>query len=136
MILSGRFGNVKFDPTVASPLDDLISINTFKLSLKTDFEDVTCYLDGNRVYIPGLPDISGTLGGFFNSSNLKLVAASQAITPGFLELIPNQNEPDIIFSGAAYLDLDLDCSVAGAPKTSSAFRAAGTWSLPQESIAA
>lgn len=133
MILSGRFGTVRWNSGgVASPIEDLISINGFTVSLATEFEEVTCYLDTNRVYVPGLPDISGTMSGFWNSDELALVAASQAVSPGYLELVPNRNEGEFTFGGPSYLDLEIDASLA-APKISSNFRAAGSWTLPMAS---
>lgn len=129
-ILSGRSGKVSYSRLGASPPLQLISINSFHISLKTDFEDVTCFGDTNKVYIPGMADVSGSLGGFWNSaSSIILVAASRATTPGLLELEPNTTDPGNIFEGLAYLDMDLDCSLQ-APKVTANFRAAGAWALP------
>lgn len=124
-ILSGRYGTVKYDPAGITPVA-LISINGWKLSLKTDYEDVSCFGDTNKVYVPGLRDISGTLTGFWNSANVVIPTATTATTPGKLELAPNSTEATFKFSGLAYLDCDIDCSMA-APKISSSFRAAGPW---------
>lgn len=130
-IRTGRYGLAKWNSNgLASPLDALISINGWKLSLKQDYEDVTCFQDENKVYVPGLRDISGSLTGFWNSDNIELVKATEAGTPGYLELTPNSQESSFLFSGPAYLDLDIDCTVNGAPKISSSFRAAGSWITP------
>lgn len=125
-IKSGKFGTVKYDPAATTPVA-LISLNTWKLSLKTDYEDVTCFGDTNKVYVPGMRDISGSLGGFWNSTNVVLFDATEAAEPGLLELAPNSTEPTFKFSGLAYLDADIDCSAKGAPKVSSSFKAAGPW---------
>jgi hypothetical protein len=124
-IKSGRFGTVKYDPAGITPVA-LISLNSWKLSLKTDYEDVTCFGDSNKVYVPGMRDISGSLTGFWNSTNVVIFDATEAATPGKLELAPNSGEPTFTFSGLAYLDADIDCSLS-APKISSSFRAAGAW---------
>jgi hypothetical protein len=124
-ILSGRSGTVKYDPAGITPVA-LISLNGWKLSLKTDYEDVSCFGDTNKVYVPGLRDVSGQLTGFWNSANVVIFTATGAATPGKLELAPNSTEPTFKFSGLAYLDADLDCSLA-APKVTSSFRAAGPW---------
>jgi hypothetical protein len=130
-ILSGRYGQVSFDSGPASPVNPtvIISINGFKLSLKTDYEDVTCFQDTNKVYVPGLRDISGTFGGFWNSAELTPIHASALTSPGYLQLTPNTNESSFFFGGLAYLDADLDCSL-GAPKISGTFKAAGPWVTP------
>lgn len=131
-IKTGRYGVVKWDATPASPVDPatIISLNMWKLSLKTDYEDVTCFGDTNKVYIPGMRDISGSIGGFWNSDSTILIAASNSPTPGHLELTPNSNEGSFKFSGLAYMDADIDCSVTGAPKLSGSFKAAGAWATP------
>lgn len=124
-IKSGRYGTIKYDPAGVTPVA-LISLNTWKLSLKTDYEDVSCFGDTNKVYVPGLRDVSGTVGGFWNSTNVILFDATEAATPGKLELAPNSTEPTFTFSGLAYLDADIDCGLS-APKVSASFRAAGPW---------
>lgn len=130
-IKTGRYGQVSWDAAVASPENPLplISINAWKLSLKTSYEDVSCFLDINIIYVPGLRDVQGTLGGFWNSDSTILIDASQQASPGFLQLAPNINEPTFLFKGLAYMDADIDCSMK-APKISGTFHAAGPWITP------
>jgi len=138
MIKSGKFGAIKWDPNGdASPTDlqPIISLNTWKLSQKTDKINVTCFGDRNKVYVVGLPDISGTITGFWNSSSLELFSAVYQDEPGLLQLIPNDQDeagsPLVVpaFEGLAYLDVDVDTSVEGAPALSSSFVAGGPWNL-------
>ncbi len=130
-ILSGRNGTIQYDAAAASPASftTLTSVNSWKLSLKTDYEDVTCFGDSNKVYVPGLRDVSGSMGGFWNSSQTTIIDASSATTPGLLRLTPNSTEPTFYFEGLAYIDADIDCSLS-APKVSATFKAAGTWVIP------
>lgn len=130
-IKTGRYGTVKWDPLgtgLGSPATLLVAINKWQLSLKTDYEDVTCFGDTNKVYVPGMRDISGSIGGFWNSDNVVIFDATESVTPGWLELAPNSTEPTFLFSGLAYLDADIDCSL-GAPKVTSSFKAAGPWTM-------
>jgi hypothetical protein len=138
MIKTGRFGQIKYDPAGdVSPLNLAIvgSIDTWKLSQKTDKVNVTCFGDANKKYVTGLRDISGSVGGFWNSDELTLFRAVLAATPGMLELIPNTTDeagsPLVVpaFIGLAYLDVDIDTAVAGAPKITGTFVAAGDWTL-------
>lgn len=134
MILHGKDGEVLWNPVgeIGSPanLVPIAHVNSFKLSLKTEKVKVTCFQDSNHVYVPGLPDISGSFGAIFDSDELTLIAASQAQTPGLLKLVPHTSEADTYFLGAAYLDADLDTGVEQAPKMSSSFVAGGSWLLP------
>ena len=126
MILSGRDGSVKYDAAGTTPVE-IASLSQFKLSWKTPKTKVTCFGDQNEVYVPGLPDVTGSLTGFWNSSDVTLFTAAAAGKPGLLDLTPNTTEPTFKFSGSAYLDADLDTSVVGAPAVTGTFVAAGAW---------
>jgi hypothetical protein len=141
MIKSGRNGEVKWDPAggAGAAAEALLSVKTFQLSMKTEKINVTCFQDQNRVYVPGLPDISGSLGGFWNSADMSLVTAARATTPGYLILIPDTTDLDagapaapFAFEGLAYLDAELNTDVEGAPELTGQILAAGPWTFPVE----
>lgn len=127
-IKTGRYGLVKYDPAGVTPVA-LVSLNKWKLDTKTDKIPVTCFQDTNKVYVPGMKDLSGTISGFWNSTNVVLFEAADAETPGLLELIPNSTEPTFKWSGLAYIDAAIDCSVDAAPAISGSFMAAGSWTM-------
>jgi hypothetical protein len=136
-IKTGRYGRVRYNAAGAvSPLTALIGLDSWKLSLKEDYDDVTQFGDGNKVYVPGMQDVSGTVSGHLDGTDLTLVGASHAATPGYLELAYNYNDligspaAALTFGGLSYLDADIDTNVKTAPKISASFRAAGTWTLP------
>jgi hypothetical protein len=128
-ILTGRYGQVLYDPLGATATVPIVSLNAWKLSTKTEKEDVSCFGDANKVYVPGLKDLSGSVGGFWNSADLTLFEAADAATPGMLKLLPNENEATFFWSGLAYLDADIDCTLK-APKVTGTFVAAGPWTPP------
>ncbi len=135
MIRSGRNGAVKWDPTGAGGVTAvaLVSIKSFQLSLATEKINVSCFGDQNRVYIPGLRDISGQLGGFWNSEDMSLVEATELVAPGFLELVPDTTDGTpaaYSFSGLAYMDAEINTDVEGAPEMTGTFMAAGSWTMP------
>ena len=76
-ILSGRYGQVLYtNPTPPGGTEaELVSINAWKLDQKTDYEEVSCFGDTNKVYVPGLPDVDGSIAGFWNSSSITLWTA-------------------------------------------------------------
>ncbi len=128
-IKTGRYGKVSWDPAGGSALVQIISINAWKGDFKTDYEDVSCFGDTNKVYIPGLMDISGSFDGFWNAAELSLFKASMSPTPGTLQLMPNTTEAAFFWQGAAYMDASIDCSM-NAPKVTGTFKAAGAWTVP------
>ena len=90
-ILTGRYGRVAWDQTAGSPSTaaEILSLNAWTGDFKTDYEDVACFGDTNKVYIPGLRDSGGTFSGFWNSVETTLFTAAAATTPGYLMLTPN-----------------------------------------------
>ena len=128
MIKSGRNGQVLYDPAGTTPVL-IVSLNKWKLSQKMGKTKVTCFGDTNEVYVPGLPDVSGSLAGFWNSVERTIFEAATAEVPGLLELVPNSTEPTFKWSGLAYLSADIDCSVDGAPIVSGEFMAGGPWTM-------
>ena len=122
-IKSGRYGQVMYDPAGITPVA-LVSFNSWKLSQATDYEDVSCFGDTSKVYVPGLKDSTGSFSGFWNSASVVLFDAVDAATPGLLKLVPNSTEATFFWSLLAYLDADIDCSLS-APKVSGSFKGAG-----------
>lgn len=112
-----------YDPAGVTPVA-LIGLNSWKLSQKTDYEDVSTFGDTSKVYVPGLKDSSGSFSGFWNSANVVIFDAIDAATPGMLKLVPNSTEATFFWSLLAYIDADIDCSLS-APKVSGSFMGAG-----------
>jgi len=133
-IKTGRYGSVSYDPAGGAALVEIISINAFTLDEETEMEDVSCFGDQNRVYVPGLKDLKGTLGGYWNSSELALWKAADSGTPGMLCLRPNNQETGFKWQGLAYLNASIDCSMA-APKVSGKWAAAASWAVPGAVVA-
>ena len=122
-IKSGRYGKVMYDPAGITPVD-LIALNQWTLSQKTDYAEVTCFGDTNKIYVPGLPDASGSFSGFWNSTNVIIFDAITAATPGMLKLVPNTTEATFFWTLLAYLDADINVGL-DVPKISGTFKAAG-----------
>jgi hypothetical protein len=101
------------------------------LSLKTEKEEVTCFGDTNKVYVPGMKDISGSVEGFWDSTDPTLFEAADAPTPGMLKLVPNSTEATFFWTGLAYLDAEIDVDLA-VPTVSGEFSAAGPWTGPAQ----
>jgi hypothetical protein len=134
MIKSGRYGQVSYDPTGGASLVPLVSINDWKGSFKPDYEEVSCFGDTNKVWLPGLMNIDGTFSGFWNSADLTLWAAAMSPTPGMLQLMPNLTEAAFFWQGLAYMAADIDCTLK-APKVTGTFKAAGSWQVPGAVVA-
>lgn len=129
MIVSGKFGQVKLGADTATAVI-VASLNNFQISLATERQDVTCFNDTNKVYIPGMRDVSGSVAGFYDSADLSIIEATDDDTPLWLVLVPNKNETTLLFEGLAYIDAEIEVPVNGPPTLAGNFGAAGPWTLP------
>src|SRR5262249_41720532 len=123
MIKTGRYGQVLYDAAATTPVE-IISINGWSASFKTDRIDVTCFGDDNKVYVAGMKDVTGSFDGFWNSApdaSIVIFQGADAETPGKLKLVPNSTEAGFYWQGLAYLDAQIDCTVNGAPTITSEF---------------
>lgn len=133
-IKTGRYGKVSWDPAGGTALVQIISLNAFTVNMETEMEDVSCFQDTSRVYVPGLKNAQGDLGGFWNSADTALWKAADSPTPGMLQLMPNSTEPGMYFQGLAYLNASIDASLS-APTVTGTWSAAGPWVSPGQIVA-
>jgi hypothetical protein len=133
MRIHGSHGRVAIAD--GSPSVVLASINKWALNRTRDRADVTCFEDLNKVYVQGLPDIKGTLGGFYDAGdgsplsggNLALFDAAEGEVPVMLNLFPSSLFLERYWSGLAYLDASIDVAANGAVAISGTYAAAGAW---------
>jgi hypothetical protein len=128
-IKTGRYGQVFWDAAGGTTFAQVISLNAWSLDAATELEDVTCFGDTTKVYIPGMPDAKGEIGGFWNSADTTLWKAANSGTPGTLKLVANSQEPGYVWQGLAYMSASIDCSLA-APKITGSWGAAASWTMP------
>ena len=122
MRFHGKNGQMKIGLTVVA------SINKWTLNAKTDKSDVTAFGDPNKVYVQGLKDLKGTIGGWFDDSEDALFAAADSATPVTLELTPDVSlEATHVWTGPAYLDCSIEVPANGPVSVSGEYAAAGAW---------
>ena len=118
------------ESATGTPAPTLIaSMNAWSLSLARDKEDVTAFGDTNKQYVQGLPDISGSLGGWWDVADIRIFEISLGDLACFLKLVPSTLDATYFFSGPAYLDGSVDVSATGAISVSSEFVSAGDWAM-------
>jgi hypothetical protein len=119
---SGRlYVGIASDSASASPVANL---KMWALSFKTDRVDVTCFGDTNKVKVAGLPDASGTFGGFYDTASAQLYTASSDGLARRFYLYPTTASTGTYWFGTAFFDFDLDGAVDGAVQVSGSFDAA------------
>lgn len=135
MRIHGRHGEVAL--TDSSPAVVLGSISKWNMSQARDYVNVTAFGDPNKVWIPGLKDISGQISFFHDledgspssGESEALFLATEGDVPVELRLTPSTLAPTHNWEGPAYLDLsNIDVDVNGAVTGTSTFKASGAWS--------
>ena len=115
------------DGTVAAVA--MTSMGMWSLNRATDKIDVTSFLDANKTYVQGLPDLRGNFSGFWDDTENKLFTAAASSAAVREYLYPSQDAITKYAYGLAWVDGSIDCSVADAVKISGEFVAGGSWSV-------
>ncbi len=104
-----------------------IGLSQWSLDRATDKVEVTAFGDTNKQYVQGLPDIKGSLAGFFDSADDALFDGADSNDGVKLYLYPSSLSPTIYHYGPAWLDASISVDVKGAVAVKGSFVAAGSW---------
>ena len=104
-----------------------IKLNAWTLNRATDKFEVTSFGDSNKTYVQGLPDVQGTISGFWDDGETKPFAGAASSTGVKLYLYPDSTAPTKYAYGTAWLDASIETPVGGAVTISANFAAAGSW---------
>ena len=117
----GKKGSVKIGATAVA------SLSSWSYEAATDKADVTAFGDVNKQYVTGLPDVKGSLAGWFDDDEEALFLAAEGGVPVQLELMPVSTVTGLTFSGEAYVDCSIECPADGPIAVSGEWVAAGPW---------
>jgi hypothetical protein len=118
------------DPTGGATAVPVASLNSWSLDLARDRADATCFGDLNKVWVQGLPNVEGELGGIWDElASQVLFGVALGDTAVLLKLIPSTLAPTYLFTGLAYLDSGIEVNADGAITVNGSFAAAGPWTM-------
>lgn len=126
--IHGSKGQVLMDPTGGATAVAVASLNSWTLEMNRDRVDVTAFGDTFKQWVQGLPNIAGTITGFYENTELDIFDVAAGDTAAFLKLLPSTLAPTYFWSGPAYLDASVNVSATGAVTISSTYVGAGDWS--------
>jgi len=128
----GKRGQILWDTTpTGSPITlvALGDLNAWTLDMSTDRVEVTAFGDTNKQRVTGLPDFSGTMGGFWNPTSAPTYfGAVLAGTPVQQRLVPDTSDTGY-FEGLANVDGSVNVSATGAITIAGRWDAAGNWTF-------
>lgn len=113
--------------TAAGTAASVITMTKWSINKSTDKVPVTSFGDANKTYVAGLPDLTGTISGFWDSADDKLFQAADSATGANMYLYPSKNAPTKYWYGPAWLDASIDVDVNGAISLAGSFAANGSW---------
>ena len=125
----GYKGQVKADPSGGATLVAIASLNAWMIDMSKDTVDVTAFQDTNKVYVAGLNDLKGTIGGWWDSADDTIFDIAMGTVPCALELTPTTlvTPTPPKWSGPAWLDASIDVKANGAITVAGKFVASGAW---------
>lgn len=100
-------------------------LNSWTLDQTVDTVDVTAFGDTNKVYVAGLPDASGTLGGWYDTGTAQTYTAANDGLPRKFYLYPDSTDGDYFF-GTAIFDFSINTGVADGVSIQSNWKATST----------
>jgi hypothetical protein len=105
----------------AEPVADLTS---WSINFSTDKVDVTCFGDGNKVYVAGLPDASGDFAGFYDDATVQTYTAAVDGVARKFYLYPNTLTSGQYWWGTVLPDFSGSGAVSGAVEIKASWNAA------------
>jgi hypothetical protein len=127
--VGGRFGRLYLGTTTAAAASPVPFIGNWSLGASTDKIDVTSMGDANKVVVPGLPDASGEVGGFFDDTTNTLYACAIDGLDRAFYLYATSNNTANYWYGRVFVDASFSASVDGAVEMSGTWAAAGSISF-------
>lgn len=124
---AGRKGVAYLSTTGSGVASNVLSLNSWTLNRTTDKIEVTSFGDANKTYVIGLPDLQGTLSGFWNDAETKPFTAAASSDGCKIYLYPSSDAPSKYAYGPAWLDVSIEVPVSGAATLSMNFAANGSW---------
>ena len=125
--IHGSKGSVEMDPTGGALTVAVASLNSWTLEMNRDRVDVTAFGDTFKQWVQGLPNIAGSITGWYENTELDIFDVAQGDTAVTLKLIPSTLAPTHFWTGPAYLDASVNVTATGAVSISSTYVGAGDW---------
>jgi hypothetical protein len=123
----GRKGTIYMSTTGTGNASPLGSMSSWDLNMATDTVEVTSFGDANKTYVQGLPDLSGSMSGFFEDTQDVIFDAAASADGCKIYLYPSSDAPTIYWYDPAWVDASISTGVSAAITVSANFRANGSW---------
>lgn len=123
----GKKGVVYISTTGTGTATNAIGLNNWSLDQPTDRVETTEFNAGNKTYVQGFKDATGSISGFWDDTENKLFQAGDSSDGCKLYLYPSADAPSKYWYGPAWIDASVTTPIDGAVGVSVTFAANGTW---------
>lgn len=124
---SGKGGLVYISSSAAGAAAALLKLTQWNLDQSSSKDDATAFTDANKVYVEGIPDMVGSLAGFWDDMDDSLYDASRSTDGVRMYLYPSKLTLAKYFYGPAIIDFNITTPVAGPIAVGGDFAANGDW---------
>jgi hypothetical protein len=122
--IHGRSGRLYVGIASGGTAEPVAFLNKWSIEFDTDDADVTAFGDTNKVYVAGLPDASGSFGGWYDTATAQLYTASQDGVARKAYLYPDNSNTGQYWYGTALFSFSVSSGVGEAVSISGDFKAA------------
>lgn len=123
----GRNGRVFVNLASGGTAEAVAFVRSNALSAATDKIDVTAFGDGNKIYVAGLPDLSGSFDFWYDDATVQsYTAAVDGVARKFYLYPDFITTPGQYFFGTVLPDFNVSATVDGAVEGSASWNAAST----------
>lgn len=123
----GKRGRVMMSTSGSGNAVTVLNITSFSINFETEKVEVTAFGDNNRVYVQGLPDVSGEVGFVWDDADPTLYNAARSTDGVKMYIYPSIDALTRYFYGTAWVDFSIESGINDAVTGTINFVAAGPW---------
>lgn len=110
----GRNSRIYIAVASGGSAENIPFLNSWSLDFAVDKVEVTAFGDANKVYVSGLPDASGSFGGFYDDATAQFLTAASDGVARKMYLYPDSTDTGEYFHGEILLDFSMSSGVSEA----------------------
>lgn len=121
--IHGRNGVLYVAVASGGSASEIAYLNKWSIEFSVDDVEVTAFGDTNKTYVAGLPDASGSFGGFYDDASAQLYTAARDGVARKFYLYPNRSTPGQYWHGNGIFDFSVESGVGDAVTIQGNFKA-------------
>lgn len=125
----GKSGLVYISTSGSGNAASVSKLTDWSVDMATDTVEVTSFGDANKTYVQGLPNLTGSISGLWDSAVDTLFTAQASSDGCKMYIYPSSDAISKYLYGPAWLSVSISGSATDAVKLSGSFSANGSWGV-------